>query len=213
MKTTDDDSLCVEFSFRVSAANDLSSLCYDDANELMLEYLQHTPEELTDMGSDIFNKILLEEDHFVFYKALRKLATGHRKITIGKMLRVVAKNGTIYWLAAKCRVKEWYTNGKPRVFRGSGLMFDDEMQADDHMKVYVRQKEKQAMIALTKSLTKCEWRVFELVYQKKSNPEIAEITFTSVSTVKSHKRHIANKLNLSSTRDLQGFAAELGLFF
>ncbi len=57
-------------------------------------------------------------------------------------------------------------------------------------------------IARTKTFTESERRVFQLYASGNAQREIAELTFTSVNTVKKHTQHIYEKLNISSREEL-----------
>ena len=54
-------------------------------------------------------------------------------------------------------------------------------------------------------LTPQEQKVFELMYQKSSNKNIADTLFISVSTVKTHINNIYSKLSISSRKDVDVF--------
>lgn len=54
-------------------------------------------------------------------------------------------------------------------------------------------------------LTNQEQKIFELMHQKNSNKNIAEILFISISTVKTHINNIYAKLSISSRRDVDHF--------
>ena len=62
-----------------------------------------------------------------------------------------------------------------------------------------------------KPLTKMEMIILRLVLQDKSNKEIAQILHRSVRTVEVHRRHIREKLDVSSVVELVKQAATMGL--
>ncbi|MGB0896269.1 MAG: response regulator transcription factor [Flavobacteriaceae bacterium] len=64
---------------------------------------------------------------------------------------------------------------------------------------------KTATIQYTKLLTPQEQNVFELMHQKHTNKQIAELLFISVSTVKTHINNIYSKLNISSRKEVGRF--------
>jgi DNA-binding NarL/FixJ family response regulator len=53
--------------------------------------------------------------------------------------------------------------------------------------------------------------VLKLLAEGKSSNEIAEQLFVSVKTIGTHKQHIYEKLNLSSTADLVKYAIKKGI--
>lgn len=55
----------------------------------------------------------------------------------------------------------------------------------------------------TESLSKQEQRVMELILEDKTNKEIADALFVSVSTVKTHINNLYKKLNISSREELK----------
>jgi len=67
---------------------------------------------------------------------------------------------------------------------------------------------KELKIDYKKILTPQEQKVFELMYQKTSNKNIADILFISVSTVKTHINNIYSKLSISSRKEVDVFFKE-----
>lgn len=57
-------------------------------------------------------------------------------------------------------------------------------------------------------LTKRETEIICLVAKGKQNEEIAELLFLSLHTVKTHRKNILKKLNITNTADLVRFAFE-----
>lgn len=62
-----------------------------------------------------------------------------------------------------------------------------------------------------KQLTNREREVFQLIAEGHSTRQIADMLFVSVSTVKSHRAHLMEKLNIDSPVKLIHFAIQLGL--
>lgn len=60
-------------------------------------------------------------------------------------------------------------------------------------------------------LSEREYEVLKLMAEGKTSNEIAEQLFVSVKTVGTHKQHIYEKLNLSSTADLVKYAIKKGI--
>ena len=67
---------------------------------------------------------------------------------------------------------------------------------------------KEPKIDYKTKLTPQEQKVFELMYQKISNKEIAGTLFISVSTVKTHVNNIYAKLGISSRKEVDTFFEE-----
>ena len=53
------------------------------------------------------------------------------------------------------------------------------------------------------NLTKQEQNILALILENKSNKEIAEILFVSVSTIKTHINNIFKKLNVQSREEIK----------
>jgi DNA-binding NarL/FixJ family response regulator len=64
---------------------------------------------------------------------------------------------------------------------------------------------------LYSSLSNREHEVFQMIAEGKSTKEISEILFVSLSTVKTHRAHIMEKLQLYNLSQLIQFAIELGI--
>lgn len=62
-----------------------------------------------------------------------------------------------------------------------------------------------------KQLTNREREVFQLIAEGHSTRQIAEMLFVSISTVKSHRANLMEKLNIDSSVKLIHFAIQLGL--
>lgn len=61
-------------------------------------------------------------------------------------------------------------------------------------------------------LTEREIEVLQLVAQGATNPQIADALFITVNTVKSHIRHILDKLQLENRTQVAAYAVQSGLF-
>ena len=55
----------------------------------------------------------------------------------------------------------------------------------------------------TEALSKQEQRVMELILEDKTNKEIADTLFVSVSTVKTHINNLYKKMNVASREELK----------
>jgi len=64
---------------------------------------------------------------------------------------------------------------------------------------------------LYSELSNREREVFQLIAEGRSTKEISEILFVSISTVKTHRSHIMEKLQLENLSQLIRFAIELGI--
>ena len=64
---------------------------------------------------------------------------------------------------------------------------------------------------MLKKLTLSEYNLTKLISQGLSDKEIASQLFIAVNTVKQHKRHIFNKLNISKSIELVAMAHDGGL--
>lgn len=63
----------------------------------------------------------------------------------------------------------------------------------------------------TNKLSKLDLKYCAYIYTKKSNKDIAEILGVNYSSVKSHKRHLKRKLNLTSDENLDFFIQNIAL--
>lgn len=64
---------------------------------------------------------------------------------------------------------------------------------------------------LYSSLSNREHEVFQMIAEGKSTKEISEILFVSLSTIKTHRAHIMEKLQIDNLSQLIQFAIELGI--
>ena len=77
---------------------------------------------------------------------------------------------------------------------------------------YIRMKDnKSSQEDLYNLLTNREREVFQMIAEGRPNREIAEILCVSVSTVKTHKANIIQKLKMDNISQLVQFAIRLGL--
>ena len=72
-------------------------------------------------------------------------------------------------------------------------------------------KTKSSREELYSKLSNREREVFQMIAEGRSTKEIAEILFVSVSTVKSHRANIMEKLEIDNLSQLIHFAIDLGL--
>jgi two-component system response regulator NreC len=72
-------------------------------------------------------------------------------------------------------------------------------------------KTKSSREELYSKLSNREREVFQMIAEGRSTKEIAEILFVSVSTVKSHRANIMDKLEIDNLSQLIHFAIDLGL--
>ena len=72
-------------------------------------------------------------------------------------------------------------------------------------------KKKSSREELYENLSNREREVFQMIAEGRSTKEIAEILFVSTSTVKTHRSHILEKLQIDNMSQLVQFAIELGI--
>jgi DNA-binding NarL/FixJ family response regulator len=72
-------------------------------------------------------------------------------------------------------------------------------------------KKKSSREELYENLSNREREVFQMIAEGRSTKEIAEILFVSTSTVKTHRSHILEKLQVDNMSQLVQFAIELGI--
>jgi DNA-binding NarL/FixJ family response regulator len=72
-------------------------------------------------------------------------------------------------------------------------------------------KKKSTREELYSSLSNREHEVFQMIAEGKSTKEISEILCVSLSTVKTHRAHIMEKLQIDNLTQLIQFAIELGI--
>jgi DNA-binding NarL/FixJ family response regulator len=72
-------------------------------------------------------------------------------------------------------------------------------------------KKKSTREELYSSLSNREHEVFQMIAEGKSTKEISEILFVSLSTIKTHRAHIMEKLQIDNLSQLIQFAIELGI--
>lgn len=72
-------------------------------------------------------------------------------------------------------------------------------------------KKKSTREELYSSLSNREREVFQMIAEGNSTKEISEILFVSLSTVKTHRAHVMEKLQIDNLSQLVQFAIELGI--
>ena len=72
-------------------------------------------------------------------------------------------------------------------------------------------KVKSSREELYSKLSNREREVFQMIAEGRSTKEISQILFVSISTVKTHRSHIMDKLQLGNLSQLIQFAIELGI--
>ena len=76
---------------------------------------------------------------------------------------------------------------------------------------YVSLKKKSPQELLYSKLSNREREVFQMIAEGQSSKEISEILFVSISTVKTHRSNIMQKLKMKNISQLVQFAIHLGI--
>ena len=94
---------------------------------------------------------------------------------------------------------------------GEGNSFFSPTIAKVMLDDYVRHLATKGIVDRYDSLSEREREVFQLVAEGRSNKEIAEILFVSLSTIETHRGHILQKLDVHSTAELVLYAVRRGV--
>jgi len=113
----------------------------------------------------------------------------------GYLLKDSADTELIQGVAAVAAGKSFFSPAAAKV------MLDD----------YLRQLAKKGMVERHEALSEREREVFQLIAEGRSNKEIANLLFISVTTVETHRAHILQKLDVHSTADLVLYAVRRGI--
>lgn len=94
---------------------------------------------------------------------------------------------------------------------GEGKSFFSPTIAKVMLDDYVRHLASKGIVDRYDALSEREREVFQLIAEGRSNKEIADILFVSVSTVETHRAHILQKLDVHSMAQLVLYAVRRGV--
>ena len=113
----------------------------------------------------------------------------------GYLLKDSADTELIQGVAAVAEGKSFFSPAAAKV------MLDD----------YLRQLATKGIVERHEALSEREREVFQLIAEGRSNKEIANLLFISVTTVETHRAHILQKLDVHSTAELVLYAVRRGI--
>lgn len=93
----------------------------------------------------------------------------------------------------------------------SGKSFFSPAVARVMLDDYLRHLSQKGIVDRYESLSEREREVFQLIAERRSNKEIADLLSVSPSTIETHRAHILQKLDVHSTADIVLYAVRRGI--
>lgn len=189
---------------------DLGALKLTYMNRWGYENLNHSLEELTQMGDEYYKKFFIEEESRIFMPGMNDYVKKQDPTSLYGFYQTV-KTGRkmepgLFYTACKllrCEHSSAPSNkliliSNPVPGMGltnnklSKLLTENEYAAKNHQKFL--------------TLTRREKDIISQLVEGKSSSEISDILFISCHTVTTHRKNISRKLNISSFAELFKFA-------
>jgi DNA-binding CsgD family transcriptional regulator len=204
-------AMIAELLFQVSDEGNMRSLCFLDANPLLLDGLNYTKPELEAMKYDVGKNIFIEESFDKFIDIIQNLISNGRRAKCGDLLKMRTKNGIYLWIFWKFTVLEWYNHDKPKIFLGWGMIVDEDMHAYHQAKKWLIEKNRARNKAKNDNLTERELEILPYIALDYTAEEIAEKFFVTRHAIEKRIQRICLKLELAGHAALVKYIAENGL--
>lgn len=188
---------------------DLAALEVVYMNKWGCEHINHSPEEINEMGEAYYDKFFLpEETKLIIPQTIEFCKRGDHSEIFSFFQQV--RTGTKMepkWHYTVCKfLRDDTLSNNPKIIlisnpvSGMGYMVNKVNNLLDE-NVYITKNYKKFAL-----LTKREKEVISLVADGKSTNDIADLLFISPHTVSTHRKNIANKLGITTFSELLKFA-------
>lgn len=204
--------LMAEMIIEMPPSGDADSMCYYCANSCWHECVQFTIEEMQQMGSGFLRALIAADEVHKFKCLLGQLALLESGSVKSLSMMLQRKDGQSLLGLWKCTVVTWHFGNKPRLVSCCAFVFDGPLTDPAQLKAHLNREARSSLVKKARALPNDLYDVLELMYQGKSNQEIAKKLCKSVSCIKGRKSRIMQLMEFACHKDLMDFVYQSGLF-
>lgn len=179
-----------------------------------LQFLQASQEYLTNLGHEYYVKYFNQEDIWKVMEDMQAMLSRKDPNEVFNFYHQARPNENVEWtwFLFSMKILEFDNEGNPLLTIGFAQDLDPNYSVTYKVDKLLEEKVfSQTHKDIFDNLSKREIEILKLVAKGKTSDEISEICFISIETVKTHRKHINQKLNANSITDLQNFARAFNL--
>jgi DNA-binding CsgD family transcriptional regulator len=204
-------AMIAELLFQISDEGNLCSLCFLDANQLLLDSLNYTKQELEAMKNDIGKNIFRDENYTKFVEILQNLVSNGHRAKYADLLKMKTKKDKNLWIFWKFTVLEWYKRDCPKIFLGWGIIDDDDLHAVNQSRKWLIEKNRIRNKAKNDSLTARELEVLPYINLDYTAGEIGDKLHVTKNAIEKRLQKIYRKLEVTGNAALAIYIRDNGL--
>lgn len=179
-----------------------------------LKFLEATQEYLTGLGHEYYTKYFNQDDIWKIMEDMQAMLSRKDANEIYNFYHQARPNENVNWtwFLISMKILAFDNEGNPLLTISIAQELDSNYSVT--YKVDKVLEEKFFTIKnkeIFENLSKRELEILKLVAQGFTSEVVAEKCFISVETVKTHRKHINQKINANSITDLQNFARAFNL--
>ena len=210
-QNTVSQSMIAELLFQITDEGKLCNLCFLDANQLLLDKLNYTMQELELMKYDACKNIFGNEDYAKFIEIIQNLVSKGRRAKCGDFLKMRTRNGEDLWIFWKFTVLEWYTYDNPKIFMGWGIIDDEDMHAFKQGRKWLIEHNRKRNKTKINSLSCSDLEVLPYISLDYTSEEIGNKLNITKHAIDKRIQRICVKLEVTGRLALAIFIRENGL--
>ncbi len=207
------NQLNVELIFFLPLSGDAAAMTFHYSNPLWLDCIKYDLEEIQRMGNHFFAELFHESDQFIIRRVIRELSCAGPDKVITTTFTMNCKDKTVLTTVSAFMVSVWHFAGKPKLIACCGTILSQNFRDPIQMQAFLNRNAHSKKVEKARRLKKELFDVLKLIHQKKSNKDIADELFISVSCVKGRKFQLIKALEFACYRDLVNFVFESSLFY
>ena len=191
---------------------DIASLCNVWMNPFGLMFLGYGQQEITGMRYDFFRQVIHPDDLEVLPVSLLVMngAKEAEPVFVG-MHRIRPKGQQQYhWLFCHCTVMDTFDDGSPRRLLTVAFEITKIMHTENQLFAAMREISRLKHGLCHCCLSKREKEVLHLIIKGKTNREIADRLFISLTTARKHRTNLIHKFGVRNSAELAALAVESG---
>jgi DNA-binding CsgD family transcriptional regulator len=204
-------SMLAELMLYITEEGNTGSLCFLDANQLLLDKLNYTKRDLEYMKCDAGKYIFGKDNYAKFIEIIKNLVSKGRRAKCGDFLKMKTKNGENLWIFWKFTVLEWYACDSPKIFLGWGIIDDEDMHAFKQGRKWLIEHNRERNKIKIDSLTVSELEVMPYISLDYTSEEIGNKLNITRHAIEKRIQRICVKLEVTGRLALAIFIRENGL--
>ncbi len=172
-------------------------------NKRGLDFVGCTQEEITAKAYNFFDEFIHPDDLKVLPEKIKTIYASTSETLFEGMYRIKNRNQSNYcWLYCNYIVLSSFEDGSMRQMLVVGLDISDKIHSDNQLTVAFQEIIKQKFESNICKISKRERQVLDLIIKGKTDKQIANELYISISTAKKHRTNLLHKNNVHNSAEL-----------